>query len=113
MDEYCKAEVTGILVTNLSHQPTYALYNEFLSNYCLPTNLIHSRDINLGNSPNLTTLAGPKSSVRSTSSLRNSRTESGISTGEGNSSVQVLLSSDSTRALVIALSTGTVTSSSQ
>lgn len=88
-------------------------YNAFSQRTAFSIDLIHSRDINLGNSPNLTALAGVKSSVRSTTSLGNSRAETGISTGKGNLGVQVLLSSDSTRAVVIALSTGTVSSSSQ
>jgi hypothetical protein len=88
-------------------------YNAFSQRTAFSIDLIHSRDINLGNSPNLTTLAGVKSSVRSTTSLSNGRAETGISTGKGNLGVQVLLSSDSTRAVGIALSTGTVSSSSQ
>jgi hypothetical protein len=92
----------------LSGQTTWLFYNASPPTTTFFGDLIHGRDIDLGNGPDLTALAGAKSSVRSTASLGNGITESGISTGQGDGCVQVLLSSNSARAAAVALGTGTV-----
>lgn len=77
------------------------------------TNLVHGRDGDLGNGPDFTTLAGSKSAVSGTTCLRNSRAKGRISLSESDNSVQVLLLGNSSRATVVALSTGTVSTTSQ
>ena len=72
---------------------------------------LHSMDVHSLNSPNLSTLAGAQSSVGSTSTCGNGTSEGSISRLEGDSSVEVLLRSNSTSAVIIALSSSTVSNS--
>lgn len=69
---------------------------------------MHGGNVNLLDSPHLSTLAGSNLGVSSTAGASNSRAKGGISRGESDNSVQVLLRSDSSGAVVVALSSRTV-----